>query len=49
MTQLFDLKGKVVIVTGAAAGLGAKMSESLAQHGADMVIIDLQISEGLEK
>lgn len=35
---MFDLKGKVALVTGAAAGIGAGISSALAHQGADVVI-----------
>lgn len=38
--DLFDLTGKKAIVTGAAAGLGQKIAEGLAQAGAEVAIID---------
>lgn len=36
--QLFDLTGRVAIVTGGATGLGRQMAESLAELGANLVI-----------
>ncbi|UOQ44859.1 SDR family oxidoreductase [Halobacillus salinarum] len=39
MDNLFDLTGKTVIVTGGAGYLGAAMSEGLARHGADVMIV----------
>ena len=36
--QLFDLTGKVAIVTGASRGLGQSMAKALAQAGADVVL-----------
>lgn len=38
MSKLFDLSGKVAIVTGASRGLGQYMSRALALAGADLVI-----------
>jgi len=36
--QLFDLTGRVAIVTGGAAGLGRQMAEALGEMGADLVL-----------
>ena len=36
--ELFDLHGKVAIVTGGASGLGRQMAEALADCGADLVL-----------
>jgi NAD(P)-dependent dehydrogenase (short-subunit alcohol dehydrogenase family) len=36
--ELFDLAGKVIIVTGASSGLGARWAPVLAASGADVVI-----------
>jgi NAD(P)-dependent dehydrogenase (short-subunit alcohol dehydrogenase family) len=36
--DLFDLHGKVAIVTGGAAGIGRQMAEGLAELGADLVL-----------
>ncbi|MGB9333582.1 MAG: SDR family NAD(P)-dependent oxidoreductase, partial [Candidatus Acidiferrales bacterium] len=36
--QLFDLTGRVAIVTGGAAGLGLQMAEALAEMGANVVL-----------
>jgi len=36
--QLFDLTGRVAIVTGGAAGLGLQMAEALAEMGANIVL-----------
>jgi len=36
--QLFDLKGRVAIVTGGSIGLGRQMAEGLAEMGADVVL-----------
>lgn len=38
--NLFDLNGKKAIVTGAAAGLGQKIAQGLAEAGATVAIID---------
>lgn len=36
---MFDLKGKVAIVTGASSGLGADAARAYAQHGADVALL----------
>lgn len=40
-TNLFDLTGKVSLVTGAGSGLGRAISEAMAEHGADVVCADI--------
>ena len=37
---LFDLTGKVAVVTGAAQGMGRAMATALAEAGADLVVVD---------
>src|SRR5690625_917947 len=37
-TKLFDLTGKVALLTGASRGMGRSMAEALAAHGATVVI-----------
>jgi NAD(P)-dependent dehydrogenase (short-subunit alcohol dehydrogenase family) len=37
-TDLFDMSGKVAVVTGGSRGLGREMVLAFAQHGADVVI-----------
>lgn len=46
--SLFDLSGRVALVSGAASGMGKAMSVALAEHGADLMLADLN-SEGLEQ
>ena len=36
--KLFDLTGKVAIVTGSSRGIGLAAAEQLAAHGARVVI-----------
>lgn len=38
MKKLFDLKGKVAVLTGASKGMGLAMATGLADHGATVVI-----------
>ncbi len=38
MSQLFDLTGKVALLTGASKGMGLAMATALADHGATVVI-----------
>src|SRR5207245_9578662 len=37
-TDLFDLTGRVAIVTGASRGLGQNLARALAKAGADLVL-----------
>ncbi|MCW1933163.1 SDR family NAD(P)-dependent oxidoreductase [Pararhodobacter zhoushanensis] len=41
MADLFDLTGKIALVTGATGGLGAALVDALSQAGAHVVISDL--------
>lgn len=38
MTNLFDLTGKVAIITGSSRGIGLAIAERYAQHGAKVVL-----------
>ncbi len=47
-TSLFDLSGKVAVVSGAAQGMGRAMATALAEHGADLLLVDLN-GPGVER
>ena len=36
--DLFDLSGKIALVTGGSRGLGLQMVRAFAEHGADVII-----------
>lgn len=42
--DLFELTGKVVIVTGGSPGLGREMALAFAEHGADVVIASRKLA-----
>lgn len=39
MKDLFDLTGKVAIVTGASSGLGVEFAKALANQGANLALV----------
>jgi NAD(P)-dependent dehydrogenase (short-subunit alcohol dehydrogenase family) len=43
MSSLFDVKGKIVLITGGGGVLGSGMGNVLAQNGATVGIIGLTI------
>ena len=43
-TNLFDLAGKVSLVTGAGSGLGRIFCEAMAEHGSDVICSDINES-----
>jgi NAD(P)-dependent dehydrogenase (short-subunit alcohol dehydrogenase family) len=43
--RLFDLAGKVAVVTGASRGLGQYLGRALARAGADLVITSRRLSD----
>ncbi|MGD0230611.1 MAG: glucose 1-dehydrogenase [Syntrophorhabdales bacterium] len=46
--KMFELDGKVAVVTGAAMGLGAAFAEAMAEAGADVVCADID-AKGTEE
>lgn len=46
--NLFDLKGKNVIVTGACGILGEKFCRGLAEYGATIAVVDIDINAAIE-
>lgn len=42
--NLFDLSGKIALITGAGGGLGEAIALAFASHGADVVLADRQLS-----
>ncbi len=38
---MYDLKGKLAVVTGAASGIGAAIAQTMAEAGAYVVIVDI--------
>ena len=45
--KLFDLTGGKAIVTGSAQGLGKEMAIAIAEAGADVAIIDINMDGAL--
>lgn len=42
--ELYDLSGRVAIVTGGAGWLGSAMSEALAERGSLVAVVDIDAS-----
>ena len=44
-TALFDLTGKVALLTGSSKGMGKSMAEALAEHGANVVVSSRKLDQ----
>ncbi len=44
-TELFNLTGKVALLTGASKGMGRAMAEALAEHGARVVVSSRKLDQ----
>jgi len=47
VTPRGEFEGKVALVTGAAQGMGRAVAERLAKHGAETVLVDIQLDRVL--
>ena len=45
MSKLFDLTGKIALVTGASSGLGVQYAKALAEEGADLVLLARRVDK----
>ncbi len=43
MDPLFDLSGKIALVTGGSRGLGHQMVRAFAEHGADAIVVSRKL------
>ncbi|MGD0025267.1 MAG: SDR family NAD(P)-dependent oxidoreductase [Xanthobacteraceae bacterium] len=43
MQKLFDVTGSVSVVTGAGSGIGLAMAEVMAENGARVVMVDINV------
>ncbi len=46
--SMFDLSGKVAVVTGGSQGIGLAMAQALADAGADIVVVNRRAERGQE-
>ena len=42
---MFNLKGRVAVITGASSGLGKQMARGFAEQGADLVILARRVEK----
>mgnify|MGYP000297351960 CR=1 FL=1 len=47
MTDLFDMTGKTVLITGGSRGLGRAMAQGFAEAGADIAIVSRKLDAPL--
>jgi len=45
LARLFDLSGRVAVITGGAAGIGRAIGLGFARFGADVVVVDLAVEQ----
>ena len=45
MKDLFNLDGKVAVITGASSGLGRSAANMYAEYGADVALLDLSLEK----
>ena len=41
MSNIFDLTGKIILVTGAASGIGRCVAVEASKLGANLILVDL--------
>jgi NAD(P)-dependent dehydrogenase (short-subunit alcohol dehydrogenase family) len=42
-SRIFDLSGKIALITGGVKGIGANLAKGLAEFGCDIVVVDIDI------